>query len=403
MTSETTELRRLAQAVLSARPLADVLEPPVRVAGPAELSSLLGRMTGRLGAPELRPVGDPGDPGELGVFERVISEHLALGRPGLDPDVPPETVDRTVDDVAANGFEGFCAREQVAAPGGGPALTAYAAGRREDPAVVVVMPCGMPARLAEEWMRFLAVDHFVLTWETRGLFGDVGDVTAAGPPPAEIGAQAGDLLAVMDHFGVGQAHLMCLCGGAVIGLAAAHQDVAEGRDASSSRVGSLSLWHGDFAGIPAAEKTSHQQNLVALMEMGAAGPDRAAAIHPVLCQTMLSEVPPDLAHLVVYPYATPELLYRYCRVNGTIMTTDVTPWLSGIGRPVLVVTSTDDRTAHPDGSKTVAQALPDAILHVRPHGDHISLFKGGADLMPLLGDFIDSLPDLCRTSGPTFL
>ncbi|MEO3808320.1 alpha/beta hydrolase [Sphaerisporangium sp. B11E5] len=387
------ELTRLAEAVLSARPLAGVLEHPVRVAGPAEVSSLLDRMAERLRAPEFRVTGDTGG---LGVFERVLSEHLGLRRRALNTDVPLEVVERTADEVTANAFEGFAARGEVTVPGGGPPLPAYAAGRREDPAVVVVTPCGMPARLAERWMRYLARDHFVVTWESRGLF---GHIDGAGALPADIDAQAGDLLAVMDHFEVGRAHLMCLCGGAVVGLAAAHRD-AGGAD---TRIGSLSLWHGDFAGVPSAEKTSHQQNLVALMQMGAEGPDRAAAIHPVLCQTMLSAVPPDLAHLVVYPYATPGLLYRYCKLNGTIMRTDVTPWLAGLQRPVLVVTSTDDETACPDGSKVVARTLPEAILHVRPHGDHISLFKGDPDLMSLLGDFIDSLPGLSRTSGRTFL
>ncbi|RCG27058.1 alpha/beta hydrolase [Sphaerisporangium album] len=379
----TTGLRRLAEAVLSAQPLADVLEHPVRVAGPVEISSLLNRMAVRLGAPEFR-LTDDGD--ELGVFERVLSEHLALRSHDLDPHLPAEEIDRTAGSVTAHGFDGLCVREEVAARDGGPPLVAYSAGTRGAPAVVIISPCGMPARLAERWMRFLARDHHVLTWESRGLFGAAED---AAMPPAEVEAQAGDLLAVMDHFGVGRAHLMCLCGGAVIGLAAAHRDAAGG---SAARVGSLSLWHGDFAGVAAAEKTSHQQNLAALMKMGAEGPDRAAAIHPVLCQTMLSAVPPDLAHLVVYPYATAGLLFRYCRLNGTIMETDVTPWLEELRLPVLVVTSTDDRTAHPDGSKVVARTLPDATLHVRQHGDHISLFKGDADLMCLVGDFIDSLP-----------
>jgi pimeloyl-ACP methyl ester carboxylesterase len=315
----------------------------------------------RLGAPEFQVTSSED---ELGVFERVLSAHLRLSEHAE----PAEAIDRTVDEVTAAAFEGFCARERI----GDPPLIAYAAGDPDAPAVVIVAACGMPARLTERWIRFLARDHRVLTWETRGLFGG-----HAGTERVDVAAQADDLFAVMDHFGVARAHLMCLCGGAVIGLAAAHRDLG--------RVESLSLWHGDFAAVPAAERTHHQQNLVALMEMGAADPAKAAAIHPVLCQTMLSAVPPDLAHLVVYPYATPDLLFRYSRLNGEIMKTDVTPWLPEIRRPVLVVTSTDDQTAHPDGSKVVARSLPDAVLHIRPHGDHISLFKGEPELLNLVG------------------
>jgi pimeloyl-ACP methyl ester carboxylesterase len=368
-----TELRRLTRAVQDARPLVDVLRHPVRLAGPPGLASLLGRVTRRLGAPEFALE----DQGSLDAFERLVSDHLAL-RDGMGEDLPPAVVDEVVDGAAKDGFEGLCVREEVEAAGGGPPLPAYAAGDPAAPAVVIVAACGMPARLCERWIRFLSRTHHVITWETRGLFGPVAD----GCPEAGVTAQAGDLFAVMDHFGVRSAHLMCLCGGAVIGLAAAHRD--------TTRVDSLSLWHGDFAAVSGAERTHHQQNLVALMEMGATGPDRAAAIHPVLCQTMLSSVPPDLAHLVVYPYATADLLYRYCRLNGEIMKTDVTPWLAGIDRPALVVTSRDDETAHPEGSKTVAGALPDAMLHVRAHGDHISLFKGEPELMNMARDFIDS-------------
>ncbi|MEV0593873.1 alpha/beta fold hydrolase [Nonomuraea cavernae] len=369
----TTELRRLTRAVQDARPLVDVLRHPVRLAGPPGLASLVGRVTRRLGAPEFAL----DDPDSLGTFERLVSDHLAL-REGMGEELPPGVVDEVVDDAAKDGFEGLCVRDEVKPADGGVPLPAYAAGDPAAPAVVLVAACGMPARLCERWMRFLSRTHYVITWETRGLFGP----GAGGCPDAGVTAQAGDLFAVMDHFGVRRAHLMCLCGGAVIGLAAAHRD--------TTRVQSLSLWHGDFAAVAGAERTHHQQNLVALMEMGATGPDRAAAIHPVLCQTMLSSVPPDLAHLVVYPYATADLLHRYCRLNGEIMKTDVSPWLAGIDRPALVVTSRDDETAHPEGSKTVAGSLPGAMLHIRPHGDHISLFKGDLELMNMARDFIDS-------------
>ncbi|RSM99124.1 alpha/beta hydrolase [Nonomuraea sp. WAC 01424] len=389
------ELRRLTRAVQDARPLVDVLRHPVRLAGPPGLASLLGRVTRRLGAPDFAL----DDRNSLDTFERLVSDHLAL-RDGMGEDLPPAVIDEVVDGAAQDGFEGLCVRDEVEPAGGGPPLPAYTAGDPASPAVVIVSACGMPARLCEQWIRFLSRTHHVITWETRDLFAletprgpDPGTraddpapapgARAGGLPDAAVMAQAGDLFAVMDHFGVRRAHLMGLCGGAVVGLAAAHLD--------PGRVDSLSLWHGDFAAMAGADRTHHQQNLAALMEMGATAPDRAAAVHPVLCQTMLSSVPPDLAHLVVYPYATPGLLHRYCRLNGEIMSTDVSPWLPGLDRPVLVVTSQDDETAHPAGSKAVAGALPDSILHVRAHGDHISLFKGDdPELMNMARDFIDS-------------
>jgi 3-oxoadipate enol-lactonase len=216
----------------------------------------------------------------------------------------------------------------------------------------------------------------VLTWESRGLFADTADFDGA----TDVDAQTRDLFAVMDRFAVGSAHVVGLCGGAVVAVCAAA--------AEPDRISSLSLWHGDFDLGPDTPKTDHQRNLQALMGMATRTRVSASAIHATLCHSMSQNVPPDLAHLVLYPYATPELLFRYCQLNGAIMEEDISGKLARIGQPTLVVTSTDDSTAHPDSSREVAARLPNATLLVREHGDHISLFRGSARLLDAAVDFI---------------
>src|SRR5258708_39453800 len=93
----------------------------------------------------------------------------------------------------------------------------------------------MPAALAESWMRYLAHDHRVLAWEGRGLFGAGG---CPGDYAVDTAAQAADLFTVMDHYGVYRAHVVGLCGGAVIALAASALE--------PGRISSLSLWHGAY-------------------------------------------------------------------------------------------------------------------------------------------------------------
>jgi pimeloyl-ACP methyl ester carboxylesterase len=216
-------------------------------------------------------------------------------------------------------------------------------------------------------MRHLARDRFVLLWESRGLFQDFDDFDGS----TEVQAQADDLLAVMRQFELRSAHVVGLCGGAVIALAAARRE--------PELVTSLSLWHGDFDLGPQTPKTDHQRNLQALMAMATEARVSASAIHVILSKVMLDSVQPDLAHLVLYPYLTPERLFRYCQLNGAIMGTDVSGWLPEIHQPVLVVTSADDTTAHPDGSRMVASALVNARLKVLPHSDHISLFQNASE------------------------
>ncbi|MFC8870540.1 alpha/beta fold hydrolase [Streptomyces sp. NPDC057148] len=238
----------------------------------------------------------------------------------------------------------------------------------------------MPAEICEPWLRFLARDHHVLTWESRGLFGALGPPRDFDGTGHEVRDQIADLVTVMDHHGVASAHVMGLCGGAVValGAAAGHPE----------RVHSLSLWHGDYELGPTVPKTDHQRNLQALMGMAAEDRASAASINSALLQTALSTAPPDLAHLVLRPYADPELFYRYCVLNGALMTADVSGLLDAVGQPALVVTSEDDHTAHPEGSRVVAARLADATLRVQPHGDHLSLFGAGAALEELAAGFL---------------
>jgi 3-oxoadipate enol-lactonase len=377
-----TAVAELAAAVLSLRPLIDRLDQPITVTAADGhgipdghgVQRVLDRVAGRLGAPRFRMV-QGGGFHDLGTFGATVSRRLDLDASAAALAVAADelpAVDRVVDSSATEDFEAFC--EQVIVQGPDSArLRAYAAGDPGRPAVVIASACGMPARLAEAWIRRLAVDHYVLTWESRGLFGDVDSDCDDFDGATDVAAQAGDLIALLDHFGVASAHVAGLCGGAVIALTAA----ADRPD----RVSSLSLWHGDFELGDDRLKTDHQRNLQALMTMATQARVSATGVHAVLCQSIAQSSPPDLAHLVLYPYATAGLLFRYCQLNGAIMDADLRGRLHSIIQPTLVVTSEDDVTAHPAGSRYVAAALPNARLHVAPHGDHLSLFRGPPDLL----------------------
>lgn len=385
---------RLAAAVQSVRPMVEGIAGPVRVvpvvrgtdvaAGdrpPGQwraLRALLDRVARWAGVRGLVLSGEDGLD-DLHVFERVVSERLALGElldsVGAVPVDRLGDVDSLVADTLADSFDAFSPRGTAVSADGAP-LNVYAAGEGEE-TVVLVPACGMPAALAESWVRFFARERRVLTWESRGLFG------ASGPgeeQATDIGAQADDLFAVMDHHGVQGAHVVGLCGGAAIALVAAAEQPA--------RVRSLSLWHGAYGFGEDYPKTSHQHGLIELMTAAARSRTAAEAVHAAFCRVMLTSTPADVAHLVLYPYASAELLYRYCRLNLGITSTDVEPYLDRVGLPTLVVTSRDDDIAHPEGSQRVAAGLPRGQLRVEPHGDHISLFSADASLLRVAEEFM---------------
>jgi pimeloyl-ACP methyl ester carboxylesterase len=390
---------RLAAAVLAVKPLVEGVAAPMRVvpvAGEAPagtrdpsrgqwraLQALFARTTARAGVTGLVLTSEDrfGDPH---VFERVVSERLALGELLDSSSVVPvdrlDEADRIVAETVAGSFDSFARRDTVSSVDGVP-LDVWAAGAGPE-TVVLVPACGMPAVLAERWVRFFAGRRRVLTWGSRGLFG-----AAAGTAeeyPMDIGAQASDLFTVMDQHGVEKAHVVGLCGGAAIALVAAAE--------RPSRISSLSLWHGAYGFGEDYPKTSHQRGLIELMKVAARGKGGARAVHAAFCRAVLTSAPADVAHLVLYPYASPELLFRYCRLNLGITETDIEPYLPGVPQPVLVMTSHDDDIAHPEGSQRVAAGLPRGQLRIEPHGDHISLFAGQDSLLRVAEDFLTRHP-----------
>jgi 3-oxoadipate enol-lactonase len=365
-------------------PLGPGTERPADVAA---VQTLIDRLACELGMRAPQVVADPSG---LVAAELAISNRLGLAalfdRSSSVGDVSDAVVAATVRQAR----RGLPAVTVAAAPDGS-TLRCYDVGPPAGPVVVLVSACGMPVGLLRRWMIGLSDRFRVLTWESRGMF------PAREAPPGwaahqtldgdfdqrgyDVPTQAGDLHAVLDAFDVEAAHVVGLCGGAAVALAA-----------GSARVRSLSLWHGDYELGPDVPKTRHQQDVQSLMLMAGRRRERAAGLHALLRRpATLESLRADLAHELIYPYASAELLYRYGRLNGAIMTTDCRPLLAGIDLPTLVVSSMADTTAHPEGSIVVASRIPGARLELLPQGDHLTAFDATPELIELARAFVDQV------------
>ncbi|HEX4954738.1 MAG TPA: alpha/beta hydrolase [Thermoanaerobaculia bacterium] len=371
----------LARSVLALRPLIDALPRPLHLplalaqgGEAAPLQACLDAVCRGLPAPRLTLGETPADPGAR-LFARVLSEGLESALASLDEARPAwpsvEAFERSTRRALADPGEGRPEPVHLSSFDGTP-LRAYALGERSRPAVVLVPPCGMPVGLSLAWLHFLARDAYVLTWESRGLF--LADA-AFDRRGRDVSAQAADLVAVMDRFGVASAHALGMCGGAVLALAAAA--------AWPARVHSLSLWHGDYELGAGGPKTDHQHDLGSLLAMAAESRESAAAVRGAMCHALAGKPLPQPAAHVLYPWANAELTHRYGLLNGSIMSFEVEALLPRVRQPVAVITSQDDGTAHPEGSRRVAARLADATLYVEPHGDHLSVFRAEANVREL--------------------
>jgi 3-oxoadipate enol-lactonase len=381
-----TRLAQLASALIEVGPLSAALDSAPRVAPlglgterPADLEAvqaLIDRLVWALGVRALRVVADPS---ELVAAELTISNRLGLATL-LDRSVSFRGASDALIAAAVGQARRGLPDMTVAAAPDGSTLRCYAVGPSDGPVVVLVSACGMPVGLLRRWMIGLGDRFRVLTWESRGMFpaGEAldEDFDQRG---YDVPTQADDLHAVLDVFDVEAAHVVGLCGGAAVALAA-----------RSARIRSLSLWHGDYELGPEVPKTSHQHDVQSLMLMAGRQRQRAAGLHAMLRRpATLENLRADIAHELIYPYASAELLYRYGRLNGAIMTTDCRPLLAGIDVPTLVVSSMADTTAHPEGSVFVASRIPDARLELLPRGDHLAAFDAAPELITLARDFVD--------------
>ncbi|WP_405166757.1 hypothetical protein OG203_17640 [Nocardia sp. NBC_01499] len=360
----TSPVDAICAAVADVAPLLTALRERQRVAVAAPgAQEVLDAVTGALALPGLRVVETTAG---LSAAELVIGQRIA--RAPLGAPIPVASIPAAANQAMPQPISVIS--------GDGAVLRCYVAGDPAAAPVVVVSACGMPAGIASRWVEHLAVDHYVVTWESRGLFGKDDGFDERHH---DLAAQAADLLAVMSRFEMDNVHVIGLCGGAAIALAAA----------ASPRVRSLSLWHGDFELGSAAAKTAHQQDVAMLLAMSGRDRERAEKMQQMFRRpSVLATLRPDIAHHLYYPYATAELLYRYGRLNGAIMSTDCRPLLAAVTQPTLVVTSDEDTTAHPDGSRYVAQQLADGHLRLLPHGDHLAAFDAAPELLTMASAFI---------------
>jgi 3-oxoadipate enol-lactonase len=402
MLSKDTEqlIVNLSQAIISVKALVNALEKPVYVAPVVD-----GKLTPIMQSKISPPMGSIGieflldriaaridiyykfefclnTASKLTAFDYVVSTRLALvpeywSTFWLPIKALPE-VDDIVDKELKHSVE-FSFKCSNVVSSDDVLLKAYAGGSPEKKAVVIVPACGMPIELCQRWLHYLAQEHYVITWESRGLFGEIknSDVLAY-----DVVSQASDLFTVMDYFNVKSAHIMGLCGGAVIALTAS--------SIQPERISSFSLWYGDYELGSDCPKTHHQKDLQILMSMAGKSLEQATSLQKLFTRpSILENIRADLAHLILYPYATGDMLFRYAKLNGSIMTADIRNILGKILQPTLVVTSEDDTTAHPEGSLYVAQMLPNAKLHIEPYGDHLSLFDADPTITNLAINFIN--------------
>ena len=317
--------------------------------------------------------------GKLNSFELAINFHLNKDVDWTSfykaKELSDEEINSCLDFIDLKGLR----KESIEAENDIP-INIYSKGSIGKKLIVIVIPCGMPASIAQKWIDELSDHYFVATWESRFLFGKTRD-RLNSEDLYTVDAQVRDLIAVIDFYGYDSAHIMGLCGGAVIALKAA--------SLYPKRISSLSLWHGDYDFNGQCAKTKHQDDVANLMQIVGTSPKQSKSLQILFSRPRaLDAIPLPLAHQVMYPYANEYLLNIYGKLNGAIMSFDISNTLKKVNHRSLIVTSKNDTTAHPEGSYMVAKTLSNAKLHIEKNSKHLDLFNAGSTYVKLAKQFI---------------
>lgn len=251
---------------------------------------------------------------------------------------------------------------------GGVTFTAYYKGDPINDAIVFVPPCGMPVEAFSVALEKLQEKYFVMTWENPFLFrlkiqGSEWSMTDDIQCIKEM----------MRYFKCSFIHLIGVCGGVPIAIVAAAE--------LKEQVVSVSSCHGDmYLGID-SPMTSYKKQFLNFIQSSLKNETIAREIYELLLDpALLFGVSDTLAPYIIYQYLSFELYMKYASISSILMTLDLSVYLDELNCHFLIISSEDDRIAHPDVSKLLSKKVKYSVLWMRPHAEHHNAISGDAEV-----------------------
>jgi 3-oxoadipate enol-lactonase len=247
----------------------------------------------------------------------------------------------------------------------------------DGPAVVLVHGFGLDMRMWDAQAGHLAARYQVVRYDCRG-FGSSGPFD-----PAVAYTHAGDLLALLDHLGIGQAVLAGLSFGGRVVLQAAL--------AAPARVRGLVLLDAVLDGVPWDHDSQAAIDLAGdrARARGLAAGRAAWLAHPLFAAARKRpELARALAAMVAgYPgqHWTGHDPHEQLRHQPIDM-------LEGLSTPALVIVGERDVSGFREMSAVLARRIPGARYHAVADSGHMVNMEQPAAVNSLLTRFLDELP-----------
>ena len=259
---------------------------------------------------------------------------------------------------------------------GSPRLAYESAG--SGPTVVFMHGIGGNRSNWREQLTALAPDFHALAWDARG-YGDSEDY----PEDLAFPMFAADLLRLLDHLGVAQAHLVGLSMGGRIAL--------DFYEVHPARVASLVLCD-TFPGYDASITAEQREQFIRSRQQPLLDGKAPRDIAPVVAPTLLSKnaTPASLQRLVDSMTA----LHKdsYLKAIAAMTRYEPVAKLAEIKVPTLVICGDEDQLTPPAVSQEMANAIPGARLAILEAAGHLSNIEQPAPFNTVLREFLTALP-----------
>ncbi|RBQ17343.1 3-oxoadipate enol-lactonase [Spongiactinospora rosea] len=241
------------------------------------------------------------------------------------------------------------------------------AGDPAAPALVLSNSLGTTTAMWDALVPRLAEDHWVIRYDHRG--------QGRSPVPAgpyRIGDLGGDVLALLDHLGVGRARFAGVSLGGMTGMwlgAHAPERIASlALVCTSAKMGPPEMW---------------SQRITTVLAEGA-----PAVIEATFSRWFTPGFPerePELARTYRAMYLS-NPAEGFAALYAAIRDMDLTGDLPQITAPTLVVAGAEDRSTPPEHAETIAGLVPGARLELLPGGAHLAAVERPDEVLRLLID-----------------
>ena len=254
-------------------------------------------------------------------------------------------------------------------------IATYEGGGADRPVALFAPPLGVPAAAFFPVLKRLAMDFRVLTWDTRGYPSPTADFDALD---VSLASHARDVLALLDHRAVSDAHLIGYCSGAAVVLQTLQQ-----RPELATHV---ALVCGAFNLSAVAGGNHFTEMAAAMFDELATNRQATAEMRESLADAVKSPqwdhwydgLPnrDEFKQCLQGMYDDAETLYRYARLQSAYFHEPTDALLDLHVPNMLVIGVDDDHVVPPSWFKHICACFPESRVSRYPSGGHWAFCKG---------------------------